>query len=1079
MEIRIVKFLRALLLTVICSIAYGQITSPSPGGGVYALTVAEIAAGFAPSGKQLTYEPYDLRRYGGVGDGATDNTAAINLWINVCQRVTTCFVYPGTYKTTGNHTITSGFNIIGRGGGEWYTSAPLFVLTQNATNLFNWNGLNNSGPTITGLLVSGVTFDGGSFTVSDALLAIQGVTLGTLRDVGLHHVVGNGMRLRQVWDSQIDNCFFRGIDAHSATGVVIFDSRYNSDNNQNVNNLSLRHVHLENNQGTYLYGASDSNLFMLRVDDSKFEVGSGSAGGPFPLIDLKAGSSVFITNNSQFDNFRVGNGYDRLFKFGDTSAATSVIAYHVSGNLIHGIDASTYYIDTQAGSNGTFDRNFQDDNNFGLVTNSSNRAARFERPMHTTVQSDIGQVYSRAQDALNGFIGVDRLGNSGPTSFTQNVNSLSDSQDVLVSPATPASILVSLPVPPFSGAPGALVVGVRCFSASGVGTLQLQYNTSFTNDIACPATTFGTVYFTLPQSALGSLSGSGSNRFRLSTGSTNGEAVTVDGVYLQQQNVPATLSVNSLTAQTTQTPVNIIYDDDCTSDVDCVYTLSALHHWIDQGYVNVLAYMANSQNTGAAPIFKIFNTYWGHSTPNSLIGAYKGSNVTSTGNTSSWVSNTVTQFDAGDTSSNYPNCVTTYRQVLARAQNSSVVMVSTGFLGCIAGLMASSADSISASTGAQLIQAKVTALYLMGGDYPSGTEYNMVNDSTDANYVFANWTTQNGYPNINMNGFTPGNSLAVGRPVWYPTTDPSQYAAGVVSTTSRPGWDILSLYQAIFGLSSFTASANGTNSVNSGTGANTWSSGTASGHIYYTLTSSAAVYNALLDGKSFQGAAWWQPAQNTSKPAIQGPGILCTSIIAGCQLLGSWASFSGSVNYPLINASNSISSSSFYTIAQFLEPNMTSNQQLNIQLGHDAATKNLASMDFTYSGNGNASNRWGVGFYGTNEVITAYADARFQIAGGYSSTGTKFTTSGCSISSTTGGAQAGTFTLGANTCSAIVTMNGATGVSAPSGWSCSASDRTAPTVLISQSASSTTTATFSIPAGAGTTDVISFHCTGY
>lgn len=96
------------------------------------------------------------------------------------------------------------------------------------------------------------------------------------------------------------------------------------------------------------------------------------------------------------------------------------------------------------------------------------------------------------------------------------------------------------------------------------------------------------------------------------------------------------------------------------------------------------------------------------------------------------------------------------------------------------------------------------------------------------------------------------------------------------------------------------------------------------------------------------------------------------------------------------------------------------------------------------------------------------------------STGTKFTTSGCSVSATTGGAAAGTLTLGANTCTVVVTINGATGLTAPTGWSCDAHDRTAPTVLIGgESSSTTTTASIIIPGGAGTTDVISFSCTGY
>jgi len=99
---------------------------------------------------------------------------------------------------------------------------------------------------------------------------------------------------------------------------------------------------------------------------------------------------------------------------------------------------------------------------------------------------------------------------------------------------------------------------------------------------------------------------------------------------------------------------------------------------------------------------------------------------------------------------------------------------------------------------------------------------------------------------------------------------------------------------------------------------------------------------------------------------------------------------------------------------------------------------------------------------------------------GMISGGTKFTTSGCSVSATTGGATAGIFTLGANTCTVVITMNGATGITAPNGWTCQAHDRTAPTVLIGgESSSTTTTASITIPAGAGATDVISFSCIGF
>lgn len=95
--------------------------------------------------------------------------------------------------------------------------------------------------------------------------------------------------------------------------------------------------------------------------------------------------------------------------------------------------------------------------------------------------------------------------------------------------------------------------------------------------------------------------------------------------------------------------------------------------------------------------------------------------------------------------------------------------------------------------------------------------------------------------------------------------------------------------------------------------------------------------------------------------------------------------------------------------------------------------------------------------------------------GQIASVGTKFTISGCSTSSTVGGTSAGKFVSGtAGTCTPVVTMGGQT---APNGWACYMSDRTTPANLISQTADSTTTATFS-----GTTllnDVLSFGCIAY
>jgi len=101
--------------------------------------------------------------------------------------------------------------------------------------------------------------------------------------------------------------------------------------------------------------------------------------------------------------------------------------------------------------------------------------------------------------------------------------------------------------------------------------------------------------------------------------------------------------------------------------------------------------------------------------------------------------------------------------------------------------------------------------------------------------------------------------------------------------------------------------------------------------------------------------------------------------------------------------------------------------------------------------------------------------------------GTKFTfaATGCTPSASSGGATAGTITLAAGPCTQLViTMNGATGLTAPNGWTCNVGDRTAEgsgTYIPAwyESASTTTTATIPIPPSVASTDVIRFSCTGY
>lgn len=112
-----------------------------------------------------------------------------------------------------------------------------------------------------------------------------------------------------------------------------------------------------------------------------------------------------------------------------------------------------------------------------------------------------------------------------------------------------------------------------------------------------------------------------------------------------------------------------------------------------------------------------------------------------------------------------------------------------------------------------------------------------------------------------------------------------------------------------------------------------------------------------------------------------------------------------------------------------------------------------------------------------NNKLTVSKLATF--ATGIIAGGTKFTTSGCSVSATVGGAFAGTYTSGTSgTCTVVITINGATGATAPTGWTCYANDETTPVDVQHQIAPhSATTATISGTTVSG--DVVSFGCIGY
>jgi hypothetical protein len=161
-------------------------------------------------------------------------------------------------------------------------------------------------------------------------------------------------------------------------------------------------------------------------------------------------------------------------------------------------------------------------------------------------------------------------------------------------------------------------------------------------------------------------------------------------------------------------PTNIIFDTDIESDVDDVGALAMLHGLADAGDAEILATMVCSLNPWSVPTVDAVNTYCGR--PNIPIGAVKTLGVYRNSKYTRIISEEFSQ-DVG-LEKNAKDATHLYRQILASQPDSSVVIVTVGYLTNLSYLLVSPPDEMSSLSGIDLIRQKVRHLVCMGGRYP-------------------------------------------------------------------------------------------------------------------------------------------------------------------------------------------------------------------------------------------------------------------------------------------------------------------------------------------------------------------------
>lgn len=187
------------------------------------------------------------------------------------------------------------------------------------------------------------------------------------------------------------------------------------------------------------------------------------------------------------------------------------------------------------------------------------------------------------------------------------------------------------------------------------------------------------------------------------------------------------------------------------------------------------------------------------------------------------------------TADSTPSPVELYRTILSSADDQSIHIISIGFLTNLADLLRSKADHISHLSGLQLISAKVSELVVMGGQYPSGWEYNFSGEDPESTaYVVQHWPKNVSvtYSGGELGGdIFSGQHLAQRCPPDSPVLSAYQWYVGRDSTI-RSSWDPITTLYGILGLEWFSkigvrpmlAYANdfGYNSITAANGSNAW-----------------------------------------------------------------------------------------------------------------------------------------------------------------------------------------------------------------------------------------------------------------
>lgn len=354
------------------------------------------------------------RDFGAVGDNSTDDTTALQAWINACQSLSrVCFLDAGNYKTTAALNITAGISIIG-------PSNSLAQLRPASTTLDTIAINTTAGVLLENFQIQGPSSGGLGTSTAGALISITAPSTNfnihsTFRD--LYLVFGwNAINFVQASNWSVDSLF---IQATVNNGIQIANLGAGDSGDQFISNSTLS----GQNAGIAIAQTSAGGLKMINnkiiawakgydvtlsssISTSQLNIANNNFDSNATSISLNKGTgtvfgTIMITGNliggptgygitddanaGWLSNLVVTGNY---FAQGVSSTGIrlqNMTEFVISGNLFVGSGGTPTGINIGSGSSNGLIANNRLDNLTTKITNASTSTVIVDNPSYNPV----------------------------------------------------------------------------------------------------------------------------------------------------------------------------------------------------------------------------------------------------------------------------------------------------------------------------------------------------------------------------------------------------------------------------------------------------------------------------------------------------------------------------------------------------------------------------------------------------------------------------------------------------------------------------------------------------------------------